>query len=119
VPGDEPAQTMCFLPRSGRAALMQPLTGAFRTLIVHPAIGWQRTRGVNRTWSGLRWARGRNKRRARAARVTPKNCAALDALIDQSRQPEPSRPCDVHFGARIVDLLSAARQSLVSVLSQN
>jgi len=27
--------------------------------------------------------------------------------------------CDVNFGARIVDVLAAARQSLVSGLSQN
>ena len=30
-----------------------------------------------------------------------------------------SDPCDVHFGARIVYVLAAARQSLVSGLSQN
>jgi predicted dehydrogenase len=38
--------------------------------------------------------------------------AALDALIDQSQQGEPSHPCDVHFGARVVEVLAAARQSL-------
>jgi predicted dehydrogenase len=39
---------------------------------------------------------------------------ALDALIDQSRQPHPSHPCDVHFGARVVKILAAAEQSLAS-----
>jgi predicted dehydrogenase len=38
--------------------------------------------------------------------------AALDALVDQSQQPEPSHPCDVHLGARIVQVLAAARESL-------
>jgi predicted dehydrogenase len=39
---------------------------------------------------------------------------ALDALIDQSRQTDPAHPCDVHFGARVVAILAAARDSLAS-----
>jgi predicted dehydrogenase len=40
--------------------------------------------------------------------------AALDALIEQSQQEHPSHACDVHFGARVVAVLAAARQSLAS-----
>jgi len=40
--------------------------------------------------------------------------AALDALIDQSQRHDASHPCDVHFGARVVEVLAAARQSLAS-----
>jgi predicted dehydrogenase len=39
---------------------------------------------------------------------------ALDALVDQSQQAEPSHPCDVRLGARIVEVLAAARQSLIT-----
>jgi hypothetical protein len=38
--------------------------------------------------------------------------AALDALVDQSHQEHPSHPCDVRLGARIVEVLAAAHQSL-------
>ena len=38
--------------------------------------------------------------------------AALDALIEQAAAPEPVHPCDVHFGARIVEVLAAAEESL-------
>lgn len=40
--------------------------------------------------------------------------AALEALMHQAQQPHPAHPCDVHFGARIVEVLSAAEQSLAS-----
>jgi len=40
--------------------------------------------------------------------------AALDALIEQSQQREPAHPCDVHFGASVVEVLEAARRSLAS-----
>ncbi len=40
--------------------------------------------------------------------------AALDALIDQAQRARPSHPCDVHFGARVVEVLAAARASLAS-----
>ena len=40
--------------------------------------------------------------------------AALDALIEQAAAPEPVHPCDVHFGARIVEVLAAAEESLRS-----
>ena len=40
--------------------------------------------------------------------------AALDALIEQSQHSKPSHPCDVHFGARVVEVLGAARQSAAS-----
>lgn len=40
--------------------------------------------------------------------------AALDALIDQVQQAKPSHPCDVHLGARVVEVLAAAQASLAS-----
>jgi predicted dehydrogenase len=40
--------------------------------------------------------------------------AALDALIEQIAQSGSGHACDVHFGARIVEILSAAEQSLHS-----
>ncbi len=40
--------------------------------------------------------------------------AALGALIQQASQPHPAHACDVHFGARVVEVLAAAEQSLVS-----
>jgi predicted dehydrogenase len=39
---------------------------------------------------------------------------ALDTLIGWSRQSAPSDPCDVHFGARVVEVLAAARESLAT-----
>jgi len=42
------------------------------------------------------------------------HAAALDALIDQAQQQEPAHPCDVHFGARIVEILAAAQASMAS-----
>jgi predicted dehydrogenase len=39
---------------------------------------------------------------------------ALDTLIELARQSAPAHPCDVHFGARVVDVLAAARESLSS-----
>jgi predicted dehydrogenase len=39
---------------------------------------------------------------------------ALQTLIDLSAQAAPSHPCDVHFGARVVEVLAAAEQSLTS-----
>jgi predicted dehydrogenase len=38
--------------------------------------------------------------------------AALDALVDQADHPDRGHPCDVHFGARVVEVLDAARRSL-------
>jgi predicted dehydrogenase len=40
--------------------------------------------------------------------------AALDALIDRAGHPNRSHPCDVHRGARVVEVLHAAQQSLSS-----
>jgi predicted dehydrogenase len=40
--------------------------------------------------------------------------AALRTLIDLSTQRDPSHPCDIHFGAQVVDVLAAAEQSLAS-----
>jgi predicted dehydrogenase len=40
--------------------------------------------------------------------------AALDALIEQVARPEKGHACDVHFGARVVEVLAAAEQSLNS-----
>jgi predicted dehydrogenase len=38
--------------------------------------------------------------------------AALDALMELTAQPGRRHPCDVHFGARVVEVLAAAEQSL-------
>jgi predicted dehydrogenase len=38
--------------------------------------------------------------------------AALDALVDQAQSAEPRHACDVHFGARVVEVLAAAEESL-------
>jgi predicted dehydrogenase len=40
------------------------------------------------------------------------HAAALDALIDQAAAAQPRHPCDVHFGARVVEVLAAAEESL-------
>jgi predicted dehydrogenase len=40
--------------------------------------------------------------------------SALDALIEQSARREREHPCDVHFGARVVEVLDAVERSLVS-----
>jgi predicted dehydrogenase len=40
--------------------------------------------------------------------------AALRTLIHLSTQPDPSHPCDIHFGAQVVDVLAAAEQSLAT-----
>jgi predicted dehydrogenase len=40
--------------------------------------------------------------------------AALDALLDLADRPGRGHACDVHFGARVVDVLDAARRSLDS-----
>jgi predicted dehydrogenase len=45
-------------------------------------------------------------------RVVAAHQAALDALIAQAEQPGAAHPCDVHFAARVVDVLAAAEQSL-------
>lgn len=47
----------------------------------------------------------------------PSNAAAahrvaLDVLIEQAEHPGSGHPCDVHFGARVVEVLAAAEQSL-------
>lgn len=47
-------------------------------------------------------------------RVIQAHQAATDALITQIEQPGTGHPCDVHFGARVVQVLAAAEQSLVS-----
>ena len=39
---------------------------------------------------------------------------ALDALVDLAAQPGAGHPCDVHFGARVVEVLAAAEQSLAT-----
>jgi predicted dehydrogenase len=40
--------------------------------------------------------------------------AALEALIELAARPESGHPCDVHFGARVVEVLAAAEQSLTT-----
>jgi predicted dehydrogenase len=47
-------------------------------------------------------------------RVVAAHHAALDALIDQAAQPGSGHPCDVRFGARVVEILAAAEQALAS-----
>jgi predicted dehydrogenase len=37
---------------------------------------------------------------------------ALDALLDLAARPGAGHPCDVHFGARVVEVLAAAEESL-------
>jgi predicted dehydrogenase len=37
---------------------------------------------------------------------------ALDALIDGAQRADQAHRCDVHFGARVVEVLAAAQQSL-------
>jgi hypothetical protein len=39
---------------------------------------------------------------------------ALDALVDLAARPGAGHPCDVHFGARVVEILAAAEQSLAT-----
>jgi predicted dehydrogenase len=48
------------------------------------------------------------------ARVVAAHQRALDALIDLTEHPSAGHPCDVHFGARVVEILAAAEQSLAS-----
>jgi predicted dehydrogenase len=40
--------------------------------------------------------------------------AALDALLGLAERPAQGHPCDVHFGARVVEILAAAEASLTS-----
>ena len=40
------------------------------------------------------------------------HAAAVDALIDQAAAEKPTHPCDAHFGARVVEVLAAAEESL-------
>lgn len=47
-----------------------------------------------------------------AADPVEAHAAALDALIEQAGGSEPHHPCDVHFGARVVEVLAAAEESL-------
>jgi predicted dehydrogenase len=42
------------------------------------------------------------------------HAAAVDALIDAAAAARPRHPCDVHFGARVVEVLAAAEESLRS-----
>jgi predicted dehydrogenase len=42
------------------------------------------------------------------------HAAALDALIEQAAAARPVHACDVHFGARVVEVLAAAEESLRS-----
>jgi predicted dehydrogenase len=47
-----------------------------------------------------------------SAEIVAAHQRALDALVDQVGQPEVGHACDVHFGARVVEVLAAAEQSL-------
>ena len=40
--------------------------------------------------------------------------AALDALLGLGNHPDRGHACDVHFGARVVEVLDAARRSIVN-----
>jgi hypothetical protein len=43
--------------------------------------------------------------------VAQAHAAALDALIEQTSS-KAGHPCDAHFGARVVEVLAAAEESL-------
>jgi predicted dehydrogenase len=47
-------------------------------------------------------------------RIVAAHQAALDALLDLANQPARGHACDVHFGARVVEVLDAARRSLAT-----
>jgi predicted dehydrogenase len=47
-------------------------------------------------------------------RVLRAHGAALDALMAQIASPSRSHACDVHLGARVVEVLDAAQRSLAS-----
>jgi predicted dehydrogenase len=47
-------------------------------------------------------------------RVVAAHQAGVDALLDVVAQPRRGHPCDVHFGARVVEVLDAAQRSLAS-----
>src|SRR5581483_9158648 len=55
---------------------------------------------------------GRETAPATTGAALAAHSAALSALIEQANSPAPRHPCDVHFGARVVDVLAAAEQSL-------
>jgi predicted dehydrogenase len=57
---------------------------------------------------------GRESAPAGATDPVEAHTAALDALIEQSAASKPAHPCDVHFGARVVEVLAAAEESLRS-----
>ena len=40
--------------------------------------------------------------------------AALESLMRLAQQAHPAHPCDIHLGARVVEVLSAAEQSLAN-----
>jgi predicted dehydrogenase len=40
--------------------------------------------------------------------------AALDAVLDVANHPARGHACDVHFGARVVEVLDAAQRSLAN-----
>ena len=42
------------------------------------------------------------------------HAAALHALVDLAARPAAGHPCDVHFGARVVEILAAAEESLAT-----
>jgi predicted dehydrogenase len=47
-------------------------------------------------------------------RMVAAHQAALDALLDLADHPDRGHACDVHFGARVVEVLDAARRSIAS-----
>jgi len=47
-----------------------------------------------------------------AADPVAAHSAAIDALIEQAASSVPRHPCDVHFGARVVEILAAAEEAL-------
>jgi predicted dehydrogenase len=55
---------------------------------------------------------GREAAPTGAADPVQAHSAALDALIDQVSASTPGHACDVHFGARVVEVLAAAEESL-------
>lgn len=56
--------------------------------------------------------RGREVAPTTPADPVQAHSAALDALITQAEGPTRRHPCDVHFGARVVEVLAAAEEAL-------
>jgi predicted dehydrogenase len=54
---------------------------------------------------------GREEAPTSPSEPTKAHAAALTALIAAAESSEPKHPCDVHFGARVVEILAAAEEA--------